>query len=352
MILLSTEYIDCHQKLEVACSQGHKFSSTPSGLRKYGCKKCSYQKQLHTLEYIVKTLQERGSDIKPLPDQIYEGSRYPLQWICGHGHIWQTSWNKIEQGSKCPTCSKRLPWSSSRIQGELLQDGRGISWIGGEAGNHYSRLIFQCPQGHTWEAACGNVLQLKQGCPYCAGNAPLTLEIVRERAIQYELILLSQSYINAVEPLSFQCLKGHQFPSSWRNIQQGKGCPYCINKTEGRIGDILRSLLPHCTITPQYRLVCPTQVRKSTRVYLDYYVPELKLGIEYHGYQHYEFPNHCHRTKAKFEAQQLRDQWVREYCVTNSIAYMEIPYWEEDPETLLTSYIRGLEVVCSSNLLP
>ena len=40
---------------------------------------------------------------------------------------------------------------------------------------------------------------------------------------------------------------------------------------------------------------------------IDCYIPELKIGFEYNGEQHYMFPNCFHKTQEEFEAQQQRD---------------------------------------------
>ena len=56
---------------------------------------------------------------------------------------------------------------------------------------------------------------------------------------------------------------------------------------------------------------------------LDFYIPELKLGFEYQGQQHYSdqiiFGN--------IETRQLKDNEKRNLCQKAQIYLIEIPYW-------------------------
>lgn len=64
---------------------------------------------------------------------------------------------------------------------------------------------------------------------------------------------------------------------------------------------------------------------------IDAYHPEMKVGIEYNGIQHYVFPNHLHfdtpEGKEAFEAGVERDNIKRDICVDRGIKLIEIPYW-------------------------
>lgn len=45
---------------------------------------------------------------------------------------------------------------------------------------------------------------------------------------------------------------------------------------------------------------------------LDFFMPDLNVGIEVQGKQHYEFTPIFHSTEADFQAQLRRDQWKRQ----------------------------------------
>lgn len=78
--------------------------------------------------------------------------------------------------------------------------------------------------------------------------------------------------------------------------------------------------------------------RAKSRSYIEFdgYNDELKLAFEYQGYQHYQFPNRWHKTKIDFQKLRSKDLFKQQYCLTNNIKLVIIPYWIKD----LESYIK------------
>lgn len=70
---------------------------------------------------------------------------------------------------------------------------------------------------------------------------------------------------------------------------------------------------------------------------LDCYNDELKIAVEYSGYQHYVFPNRFHKTYDEFIKQVRRDQFKVEMCDRNGIYLITVPYWV--PEFKLKEFI-------------
>lgn len=65
---------------------------------------------------------------------------------------------------------------------------------------------------------------------------------------------------------------------------------------------------------------------ETKNVRIDFYIPKIKMFIEYNGRQHYE-PVYDFGGIAAFEKQQERDMWVRNACNTNDHTLLEIPYY-------------------------
>ena len=59
--------------------------------------------------------------------------------------------------------------------------------------------------------------------------------------------------------------------------------------------------------------------------YIDFYLSDYNLFIEYNGIQHY-IPQKYFGGQISFEHQQKRDDYVRNYCKTNNIKLLEIKY--------------------------
>ena len=72
---------------------------------------------------------------------------------------------------------------------------------------------------------------------------------------------------------------------------------------------------------------------------IDCYDPELKIGVEYQGRQHYEFVPYMHNNNyAVFLNQKYRDELKRMKCKENDILLIEVPYTVKEAE--IETYLR------------
>lgn len=162
----------------------------------------------------------------------YENAHTKLLWLCEKGHKWNAPLNAVKNlGTWCPTCAQSNAGISKRRKIEDMQavanerGGRCLSAI--YKGNH-EKLHWQCKYGHEWWATATNILSRKSWCPFCAGKAPLTLEILKEHAQKLNGECLEQKYLgNAKQKHRFQCEMGHQFLMRASSIRKGQWCPKC-----------------------------------------------------------------------------------------------------------------------------
>ncbi|CCV02358.1 Uvr/REP helicase [Invertebrate iridescent virus 30] len=59
---------------------------------------------------------------------------------------------------------------------------------------------------------------------------------------------------------------------------------------------------------------------------IDCFNPELKLGVEYNGQQHYRYTSFFHRNIDAATNQKYRDELKRRMCHENGITLIEVPY--------------------------
>jgi len=64
-------------------------------------------------------------------------------------------------------------------------------------------------------------------------------------------------------------------------------------------------------------------------MYLDFYIPLLKIAFEIHGEQHFKYTPHFHGTMAGFVESRRRDQDKAEWCNTNGIRLIALNYNED-----------------------
>jgi hypothetical protein len=143
--------------------------------------------------------------------------------------------------------------------------------------------------------------------------------------------LLSTKYIDNNRDLGWECSKGHLWLAKWNNISKGRWCPECSRfKTELTCKTLLEAKLDI--------VFKKTRFKYNNTIYeFDGYNEEHKIAFEYHGIQHYEYPNYWHKTEKDFKAAQQRDKNKEQYCKENSITLLVIPYTEEKEIPLFIS---------------
>lgn len=82
----------------------------------------------------------------------------------------------------------------------------------------------------------------------------------------------------------------------------------------------------------EYLIKFPFIVKKKPFIFIDFYLPEYNMFIEYNGKQHYEYVSYFHKDESDFERQQFRDFIVRDYCKKEGIKLLEIPYYLKKDE--------------------
>lgn len=82
----------------------------------------------------------------------------------------------------------------------------------------------------------------------------------------------------------------------------------------------------------------PGSSEKLSVLYLDFLIPNCKIGVEVHGAQHFKYTPFFHKTKAGFLRAKKRDQDKIEWCELNDISLVALRYddsyehWREQIE--------------------
>jgi len=87
-------------------------------------------------------------------------------------------------------------------------------------------------------------------------------------------------YVNSRTKVSLICRKHGLIKMSPRELLQGSGCRKCLNKTEGKLREIL------CELIPKSEIISEKIIFNLKR--MDFYIPELSLYIELDGEQHFK----------------------------------------------------------------
>ena len=96
--------------------------------------------------------------------------------------------------------------------------------------SYSQRMKFQCQKcEHVWESRVDHIKD-GHGCPKCAGRPAYTIEDMRRIAVEKNGLCLSDSYINEIVKLTWQCQCGNIWKAKPHNIKLGKWCPKCGKK--------------------------------------------------------------------------------------------------------------------------
>ena len=103
---------------------------------------------------------------------------------------------------------------------------RGGRCLADDFTNIYTKLKWQCKNGHVWEAIPKNIIR-GIWCSRCSGLARLTIEQMQKIARKHGGECLSKTYINAHTKLMWKCKKRHKWETAPMNVQRGSWCPVC-----------------------------------------------------------------------------------------------------------------------------
>lgn len=200
-------------------------------------------------------------------------------------------------------------------------------------------VLVHCPNpSHQWHPMLVSLILQGCKCRECAGRHQ-TVEQRRDMFLakfykkhghnHYQLT--ADDYVNNDTPIKVHCLVHHyDFETAPDNLLRGGGgCPYCT-ASEGE-ATILGWLDNH-HINHVWHHQLPNDDRSLPLLYIeaDFYLPDNRLIIEYHGEQHYKNIPHFYKGKKlrNFAVQRQRDQYLRDYCERVGLSLLEIPYWD------------------------
>ena len=220
-----------------------------------------------------------------------------------------------------------------------FQEFQIIEYIKGKS----PKLKLRCLKcGHEFERYQCHFIQYPHICPKChpkGSNQYITLEEAQKRVddVYGKEYLVLLEYRGNNELINVQCKKCSQiFQSIPANLWRGrvKGCPFCektISLGEAKIERFLREY------NIQYRREERFQdCRDKLMLPFDFYLPQYNVCIEFQGEQH------TNKKSLLWSPDiERHDAIKKEYCITNNIQLIEIPYYDIDNIEKYFTFIRG-----------
>jgi len=255
-------------------------------------------------------------------------------------HEWSPSpIHIIYSHSRCPQCAG-VAKSSTEIYKQQVYElyGNEYTVLGEYTGNKEDISMRHNTCNHEWSIRPNNFLSNNTKCPNCFGGVARTHEeFVQEVKDQVgdEYIVQGQ-YVNSGENILMKhvnCNNEYYVrPNDFLN--KGERCPKCgTTKGEDRIR---KNLFDYkFNFKEQYsisdcRAILP--LKFDFGIFSDIDINTLKILIEFDGEQHFRpvrfYGISKERAKENFEKTKEYDKIKNNYCISNNIALIHIPYWE------------------------
>ena len=191
--------------------------------------------------------------------------------------------------------------------------------------------------GNVWSASANSLLQ-GHCCPVCGKKQAQELRKYSTQEFQqmvsqkFPNIQIIGEYIGTHEYVKCKCsLDGCEWESYACNILNGSAqCPAC-NRVTSKGERAVMQFLDENNIK-YFREYKFDGCKNVMDLRFDFYCYEINTAIEYQGQQHYYPVNFDGRdwenVLVEYQKQQNRDNIKREYCKSNNIKLIELPYWE------------------------
>jgi len=106
-----------------------------------------------------------------------------------------------------------------------------------------------------------------------------------------------------------------------KNITKYKKKQSSKSKGQTKLGEILENIYPNVPIYEEVPCF-------GEKLFLDFFIPSIKIALEFNGIQHDKYVYHFHRTRIRFLDSLERDCRKQQWCDINNIALLIIK--EED----------------------
>lgn len=307
-------------KIAIYCKIHGYFEQLPAAhMRGQGCSKCKGGIKYGLIEFIEKSNKIHNGRY------LYDKSNYIdsstiLDIKCKiHGYFKQLPNNHIS-GQGCPKCAGKSLTNKEVIEKMNIVHNYKYNYDLSLFDGMLDKIKIECTQHGIFEQKASNHLNLKQGCPKCAGVYLSNKKEFIKKAIKkhgnlydYNNVIYEGAKIN----VNIVCKKHGLFTQSPTKHLSGNGCPVCkVSKGEHSI--LVYLIDKKIKFNSQYKF-------DNFNLIYDFYLPKYNLCIEYDGVQHFHPVNHFGGKKS-FNSQIKRDALKNKYCLEHKINLLRIKY--------------------------
>ena len=232
---------------------------------------------------------------------------------------------------------KKISSKNARLTIEIMQqhaEDNGGKCLSEKYKNSFTKLKWECKEGHQWMALPVNIRNNKTWCPYCFGLYK-TIEDMKKIALKRQGECLSEKYIKSGNKLKWRCLDSHIFFMTYDAVKQGQWCPKCrFFYSEELCRTTFEQIFNEKFEKHRHKWLVNS---KGNLMELDGFSEKLKIAFEYQGEQHFKVTWHVKDKDILFKRKK-DDQKKVALCVENNVHLVIISY--RDDLTNLPQIIR------------
>ena len=355
------EYKDRDTSVTLICPKHGVFAIRPrtllskeKGKQPHGCWECCGMKKpaLNNSETFKEDVLAIYGDKYVFHWEDYKCKTSQIRVECKlHGEH-KISADAILHGSACIYCNGRL-YPKDWIKNAKAVHGDKYVYDESKPPRIKSdRIRYKCPI-HGWQETRYDChVDLKCGCPVCAGY-PNKLSTEQRKANWVKRCKKKYNdrfdysqfvYVNNDTKGLVTCKEHHYsyMIDPWMHLRGAGGCPFCTG-SEGEVH--IRTWLEnhHVNFVPQYSIPNENLFCKRKHLMVDFYLPDYRMFIEMNGEQHYKNIAYFHQDSWTFEDQQIRDESLRQYSKRHNVRLLVIKYDEikKIPKILSAALIKN-----------
>lgn len=342
-------YVKNSEKVVIICPIHGEFLQTPANhMKREGCPKCRYntirEKHTKTTEWFTEKAKEIHGDKYIYDNAVYVSKKTKVSIICPiHGEFLQTPDSHL-RGSGCPYCGDKRTAQARRIGTEgfiksaSTVHGGFYTYDKVEYTTSADNVIITCPIHGDFTQTPSNHLAGK-GCTKCAYKTIVeklssTTEEFIEKATAVHGDLYDYSKVNYVawnKKVEIICHKHGSFWQTPNGHLGGHKCPKCKTSVGENIIEefLINNGVAYIHQYKKHSCKSKKILSFDFAVFHDKAHTELKAIIEFDGLQH-SHPVAYFGGDKGFQYVQEHDRIKDEYCLTNNIKLIRIPYYKKD----------------------
>lgn len=294
-------------------------------------------------EYVDNWLRENKNQFKRVDE--YKNSSTPMKFHCLIcENTWETNFDNLKRKIKqCPNCYGNKKLTTKEVKSWIEDNNVNIEILEGyeRYHKHIKSKCLEC--GYIWGISFAK-MKKGRGCPACARNIPLNNEVVDKWLNDNTNIVRVSEYTRANDVMKFKHLEcGREWETTFNSINSGNSrCPDCASsKGETKILRFIKN--GGFVYSSEHTF---DDCFYKGKLFFDFIIFDKNnnpiVAIEFDGLQHFK-PIPFFGGENSFSQTVIRDEIKNEYCKTNNIKMVRIPYYEYDNiEEILNSELKNI----------